>query len=85
MENKKNRRDLTESERNILAIIQRECGPQNTLAEVFFTDDDEAALFVKARDDTSPVFANLTNLALFRADGTIANDRELKEKWLKLG
>lgn len=59
-------------------------GSQNMAEEVFFTDADEAAIFVKAADGTSPVMANLTNLAAWRADGTISSDEELKKEWLGL-
>jgi hypothetical protein len=78
------RRDLTANETAVLRIIQQGFGPQNTIDEVFFTDGDEAAIFVKASDGTSPVMANLTNLAAWRADGTISNDEELKTQWLGL-
>ena len=50
----------------------------------FFTDADEAVIFVKASDGTSPVMANLTNLVEWRADGTISSDEELKKNWLRL-
>jgi hypothetical protein len=78
------RRNLTEAEIAILAVIQQGYGSQNTANEVFFTDSDEAAIFVKASDGTLPLFANLTNLAAWRADGTIAGDEELKRKWLHI-
>ena len=67
------RRDLTAGETAILKIIQHEYGFQNTVDEVFFTSADEAAIFVKALDGTSPMMANLSNLAAWRSDGTIAN------------
>jgi hypothetical protein len=51
---------------------------------VFFTDADEAAIFVKASNGTSPLMANLSNLAACRADGTISSDEELKTDWLRL-
>ena len=78
------KRELTAGETAVLRIIQKGYGPQNTAAEVFFTDANEAALFVKASDGTSPVMANLTNLAAWRADGTISSDEELQKKWLRL-
>jgi hypothetical protein len=76
------RRELTPGEVRILAIIEEQFGARNTPDEVFFTDADEAALFIKARDGTSVVAANLTNLAAWRADGTIPTDEELKSEWL---
>ncbi len=78
------RRDLTAGETAILKIIQHEYGFQNTVDEVFFTSEDEAAIFVKAPDGTSPMMANLSNLASWRSDGTIKSDEELKRDWLRL-
>jgi hypothetical protein len=78
------RRELTPGEREILQIIQVGYGPQNTEEKVFFNDKGDAAIFVVARDGTSPLCAVLTNLAAWRADGTIASDRELKCDWLQL-
>ena len=78
------RRDLTAGEAAVLGIIQQGYGPQNIADEVFFTESDEATIFVKACDGTSPLMANLTNLAAWRADGTIPNDEELKRQWLRL-
>jgi len=76
------RRELTPGEVRILAIIAEQFGPRNTRDEVFFTDSDEAALFIKAPDGTSVAAANLTNLAAWRADGTISSDQELLSEWL---
>ena len=79
------RRKLTADEGRILGIIQHSFGrPQHSEEDVFFTRDDEAAIFVKASDGSSPVMANLTNLAAFRADGTISSDEELKWDWLQI-
>jgi hypothetical protein len=78
------RRDLTLAEAGILRIVQEGYGLQNTVDEVFFTDADEAAIFVKASNGTSPLMANLTNLAAWRLDGTILSDEELKRDWLRL-
>ena len=78
------RRDLTSGEAEILRVIQEGYGSQNTVDQVFFTDADEAAIFVKAPNGTSPLMANLTNLAAWRADGTIPSDQELKTDWLRL-
>jgi hypothetical protein len=78
------RRDLTSGESGILRMVQEGYGLQNTVDEVFFTDADEAAIFVKASNGTSPLMANLTNLAAWRADGTIPSDEELKADWLRL-
>lgn len=78
------RRPLTEGEAAILTMIRQGYGPQNTLDAVFFSDSNEAILFVKAADRTSPLMANLTNLAAWRADGTIRSDEELRKQWLRL-
>jgi hypothetical protein len=78
------RRELTPGERAILEIIQVGYGPQNTEEKVFFGEKDDAAIFVVARDGTSPLCAVLTNLAAWRADGTIQSDNELKSEWLQL-
>lgn len=76
-------RKLTAEEINILKIIQQEYGSQNTEKDVFFTDNDEAAIFVKASDGTTPVMVVLTNLAAWRKDGTITSDDELRNEWLR--
>ena len=78
------RRGLTDGEAGVLTIIQAGYGLQNTLDEVSFTNSDEAVMFVKASDGTSQVLANLTNLAAWRANGTISSDEELKSVWLRL-
>ena len=78
------RRELTAGEAAILTMIQQGYGSQNTADEIFFTDADEAAIFVKASDGTLPVMANLTNLAAWRADGTISSDEELMSEWLQI-
>jgi hypothetical protein len=84
MGDKTTRRALTEGEAAILIIIQQGYGPQNAADEVFFTNSDEATVFVKAVDGTSPLMANLTNLATWRANGTISSDEELRKQWLRL-
>jgi hypothetical protein len=78
------RRDLTAGEALILGMMQQEYGLQNTADDVFFTSGGEAAIFAKAPDGTSPLMASLTNLASWRANGTIASDEELRKSWLRL-
>ncbi len=78
------RRELTAGEARVLAMIQEGYGAQNSVEQVFFSHADEAAIFVKAADGTSPLLANLTNLAAMRADSTIASEEALKRDWLKL-
>ena len=65
-------------------MIQEGYGLQNTADEVFFTEADEAVIFVKASDGSSRVMANLSNLAAWRADGTIPSDEALRKDWLRL-
>lgn len=77
-------KQLTDSETAILRMIQQGLGPQNTADDVFFTEANEAVIFVKGPEGTSLVMAHLTNLAAWRADGTISTDEELKKKWLRL-
>lgn len=78
------RRELTANEAAVLTTIQQGYGPQNSVDTVFFTDAGEGVIFVKASDGTSTLMANLTNLAAWRADGTIPSDEELKRDWLLL-
>jgi hypothetical protein len=77
-------RKLTGGEIHILELIQQEYGSQNTEEGVFFTDKDEAVIFIKALDGTSPMLTVLTNLAKWYEDGTIANDDELINEWLRI-
>jgi len=66
-------------------MIQQGYGLQNSAERVFFTNAGEAVISVEASDGTSPLMANLSNLAAWRADGTISSDDELKSEWLRLG
>lgn len=79
-----NRRVLSDGEAAILVLIQQGYGPQNSAESVFFTKADEAVLFIRASDGTSSLMANLSNLAAWRADGTISSDEELKREWLRI-
>jgi hypothetical protein len=78
------RRVLTAGETAVLAMIQQGYGPQNSADTVFFTNVGEAVISVTASDGTSPLMANLSNLATWRADGTIPSDDDLKRDWLRL-
>jgi hypothetical protein len=77
------RRALTDGETAILAIIQEGYGAHNGVDKVFFSPADEAVIFAKLSNGMNAVMANLSNLAAWRADGTISGDEELK-KWLRL-
>lgn len=65
------RRDLTDLELFVLNEVQAYWGPQNTIDEVFFTDQDEAALFVLARNGSRPVMVVLTNLGAWHHEGML--------------
>ncbi len=78
------RRVLTEGETAVLTIIQEGYGPHNSMDKVYFSPADEAVMFVRLANGMSIVMANLSNLAAWRTDGTIANDEELRKKWLRL-
>ena len=65
-------------------MIQQGYGLQNDAEKVFFTDNNEAVIFVEASGGKPQIMANLSNLAAWRANGTIASDDELKSKWLQL-
>ena len=77
-------RQLTAGELSILGMIQEAYGQQNTVDNVFFSERDEAVIFVKTATGTTPLMVVLTNLAQCRADGTIASDEELKRTWLQI-
>jgi hypothetical protein len=51
---------------------------------VHFSREGEAVIFVRLTNGMSIVFANLSNLATWRIDGTISSDEELRTKWLRL-
>jgi hypothetical protein len=78
------RRVLTEGETAVLTIIQEGYGSHNSIDKVYFSPANEAVMFVRLENGMSVVMANLSNLAAWRADGTIASDDELKTKWLRL-
>ena len=79
-----NHRALTDGEVAVLTIIQEGYGPHNTIDKVFFSPTSEAVIFVRLENGMSVIMANLSNLAAWRADGTIPSDEELKTKWLRL-
>lgn len=78
------RRELTPGESVVLGMIQQGCGSQNVPDDVFFTDAGDAAILVKAPNGSSTLMVNLTNLAEWRANGTISSDADLKRDWLRL-
>jgi hypothetical protein len=79
------RRKLTPGEAHVLELVCEIYGDQNTEEEVFFPSEEEAAIFVRAADGSSPLMVHLTNLANWCANGTIGSDEELKKDWLTMG
>lgn len=79
------RRALTEGESFVLQQIQDMYGAQNTEQDVFFSDVDEAVIFVKDRNGVEGLVVVLTNLASWYADGTIASLEDLRAHWLSPG
>ena len=79
------RRPLTQDENFVLEQIRDMYGPQNSEDQVFFTERNEAALLVTDRNGVQAMWAVLTNLGAWYADGTIASVQELREKWLTPG
>jgi hypothetical protein len=77
-------RDLTPGEAKILGIFQDGYGSKNTVNEVFFTLEGEAAMAVRNSAGDTHLVVNLTNLAAWRADGSIATDDALRKDWLRL-
>jgi hypothetical protein len=78
-------RSLSKGEEFMLAQIQDIYGPQNAESDVFFSDQDEAAIFVKDRAGASIGLVVLTNLAQMYEDGTITSLEELRLDWLRVG
>lgn len=78
------KRVLTEEETAVLTMIQLGYGAHNAADKVYFSQTDEAVIFVRLANGMSCLLANLSNLAARRANGTIASDEELRTKWLRL-
>jgi len=83
--NERPRRALTESESFVLQHIQDMYGNQNTEHDVFFSNRDEAVIFVKDRNGVMGLAVVLTNLAAWYADGTITSVEDLRQHWLTPG
>ena len=79
------RRPLSQGEQFVLAQIQDIYGPQNEEGDVFFSDRDEAVIFVKDRNYGSVGVVVLTNVAQMYEDGTITSLDELRRHWLRAG
>jgi len=78
------RKKLSQTEAAILKLIQDHYGLHNTENEVIFSDADEAVIWVRDEDGSIPLMANLTNLAAWLTDGTIATEEELLRDWLQV-
>ena len=68
------RRDLTAIEQLVLSEIQRYWGPQNTVDRVFFSERDEAVLFVLDSEGELPMVIVLTNIGESHRDGSLSLD-----------
>jgi hypothetical protein len=79
------RRSLTQGEQFVLGQIQDIYGLQNEESEVFFSDLDEAVIFVMDRTGANLGVVVLTNVAQMYEDGTITSLDELRRDWLKAG
>ena len=77
-------RDLTEDESKVLTLIQEMYGQQNRPSDIFVAEDNEACILIKDSSGSSIMFANITNLAEWRADGSITSDEALKIEWLQI-
>jgi hypothetical protein len=77
------RRSLTQGEQFVLAQIQDIYGSQNEGSEVFFSDLDEAVIFVMDRTGANVGVVVLTNVARMYEDGTITSLDELRRDWLR--
>lgn len=75
-------RELGVEERRVLEMIRSHYGPQNTAEAITWMNDDEATLWVTDTTGAMVLVVNLTNLANWRLDGTIASDEELQRHWL---
>lgn len=75
-------RALTKEELGVLEMIRAHYGEQNSCDEVFWPNEDEAALAIKDSSGSIVMMANLTKLANWHAEGTISTE-ELYD-WLKI-
>jgi hypothetical protein len=76
------RRRLTSGELEVLRHIQDLYGLQNTEADVAVNDSGEAIIFIKDRFGNLVMFAVLTNLAQWCAEGLIKSSDDLRDNWL---
>ncbi len=79
------RRSLTQGEQFVLAQIQDIYGPQNEESDGFFSDLNEAAIFVKDHTGASVGVVVLTKVAQRYEVGTITSLDGLRGEWLRGG
>ena len=77
-------RTLTSGESRILKLIQTHYGRQNSGGSITWSVGDEATLWVTDGTGASVLMVNLTNLASWRLDSTIASDEDLLRDWLQV-
>lgn len=65
-------------------MIQSYYGSQDTADSIIWPIDEEAVLWVTDSSGATVLMVNLTNLADWRLDGSIANDEDLRADWLKI-
>src|SRR5437867_68902 len=73
------RRNLTSEELRVLSEVRAFWGPQNSAADVVFSENNEAVMFVKRRDGDIPAMIVLTNLGKWLADGTLSKGEMRKQ------
>jgi hypothetical protein len=73
------RRSLTEDELTILGYICDLYGDQNTTEDVFFSDQDEAVIFVKDKVGTMGLCVVLTNVAEWSKRDRLSRDQICKQ------
>ena len=69
----------------MLAQIQDMYGTHNTEDQVFFSDANEAVLFVTDQNGDQVLMTVLTNLGAWYAEGVIKSVEELRTQWLSTG
>lgn len=72
-------RPLTGAERRVLRLIQNEYGEANSTDRVFFSDHDEAVLFVQDTSGATILCAVLTNIAEFSAADGLSDSEVIRQ------
>jgi len=76
-------RRLTDGEDMVLGLVQAHYGSWNTADCVFFSEQDEAVIFVKDAGGESVICVNLTVCASAYSDGVLSF-KKLKSDWLQI-